>query len=92
MSKTHQITLYSKPGCHLCEVAKEALISLGDEFEVVLEEVNILDDPEAYEKYKYTIPVMVVDKNIVLETRIDAKKLRRALGEGYGPNYRIVKH
>lgn len=51
----------------------------------MLDEVDITKDPEAYELYKYTIPVMVVDQKIKLEARIDAQKLRRALGEGYGP-------
>lgn len=61
------------------------LFSLADEFEVVLDEVDITKDPVAFELYKYTIPVMIVDQTIKLEARIDAQKLRRALGEGYGP-------
>ena len=83
--KKHSVTLYSKDGCHLCEHAKEALLSLGKEFEVTLEEVDITTDPALFELYKYTIPVMIVDQRIKLEARIDAQKLRRALGEGYGP-------
>jgi glutaredoxin len=90
-NKSHQITLYSKPGCHLCEDAKEALFSLKDEYEVSLQEVNINDDPAIFEQYKYTIPVMVIDEKIVLEARIDARKLRRAFAEGYGPTYRIIR-
>jgi glutaredoxin len=83
--KQHTITLYTKEGCHLCEDAKAALLSLGNEFEVLLEEVDITTDPAAFELYKYTIPVMIVDQQIKLEARIDRQKLRRALGEGYGP-------
>lgn len=81
----HSVTLYSKEGCHLCEEAKEALLSLGDDFEVVLEEVDITTDPVLFEQYKYNIPVMLVDQKVKLELRIDAYKLRRALAEGYGP-------
>lgn len=81
----HTIVLYSKPGCHLCEDAKALLPALEKEFEIALEEVNILDDPALFELYKYTIPVMIVDKHIKLEARIDMKKLRRALTEGFGP-------
>ncbi len=81
----HTITLYSKEGCHLCEDAKAALVSLGDEFNVILEEVDITLDPTLFQQYQYTIPVMIVDQNIKLELRIDAHKLRRALAEGYGP-------
>ncbi len=90
MTKTHKITLYTKPGCHLCEDAKAALDSLRSEFEVNLEEVNINENPALFEKYQYLIPVMLVDEKIVLEVRIDARKLRRALQGGYGPTYRII--
>jgi glutaredoxin len=85
INNLHTITLYSKEGCHLCEDAREALFSLEDEFEVTLEEVDITTDSALFEKYKWTIPVMIVDNRIVLESRIDARKIYRALAEGYGP-------
>lgn len=61
------------------------LFSLGDEFDIQFEEVDILSDPDLYERYKYVIPVMIIDGKVKLEARIDAQKLRRALAEGYGP-------
>ena len=85
----HKIILYSKEGCHLCEDAKEALFELADDFEIELEEVDITTDRVLFEKYKYTIPVMVVDGSIVLEARIDARKIYRALAEGYGPKLKV---
>lgn len=83
----HKVILYSKPGCHLCEHAKAALNTLTSEFNIELSEVDITDDPELFELYQYTIPVMIVDNQIVLEARIDAKKIRRAISEGFGPKY-----
>ena len=91
MSKMHHITLYNKPGCHLCEVAKAALHALDEQFQVELEEINILNEPGSFERYKYSIPVMVIDGKTVIETHIDERKLRRALAEGYGPVYKPVK-
>ncbi len=85
----HKITLYSKEGCHLCENAREALFELEDDFEIELEEVDITTDSALFEKYKYVIPVMVVDDSIVLEARIDARKIYRALVEGYGPKLKV---
>ncbi len=85
IQKYHTVTLYSKEGCHLCEQAKEALFALGDEFDVVLDEIDITTDPALFELYRYTIPVMIVDEQVKLEARIDEYKLRRALVEGYGP-------
>ncbi|NWJ45115.1 MAG: glutaredoxin family protein [Chloroflexi bacterium] len=91
MKNSHKIVLYSKPGCHLCEDAKEALNSLSGEFDFILEEFDINEDSTLYERYKYTIPVMVVDGKIELEARINASKIRRAFNDGYGPTYRILK-
>jgi glutaredoxin len=85
MQEKHSIILYSKPGCHLCEDAKAALATLAPYFVFSLEERDITQDALAFEKYRYTIPVMQIDGKIQLEARIDANKLQRALGEGYGP-------
>jgi glutaredoxin len=86
MDKTrHKVIIFSKEGCHLCEHAKAALMTLAPEFDFALEEVDITTDPDIFEQYQYTIPVMQINNRIVLETRIDAKKIRRAFAEGYGP-------
>jgi glutaredoxin len=69
----------------LCENAKAVLFSLEAEFDIEFEEVDILTDSQLFERYKYTIPVMIIDGQIILEARIDETKLRRALDEGYGP-------
>jgi glutaredoxin len=85
MATKHKVVIYSKEGCHLCEHAKAALVTLSPEFEFSLEEVDITTDTVLFDKYQYTIPVMHIDDTIVLESRIDAKKIRRAFAEGYGP-------
>lgn len=61
------------------------LFSLEDEFDIVFEEVDILSDPNLYERFKFVIPVMIIDEKVKLMARIDVQKLRRALAEGYGP-------
>jgi len=35
------VTLYSRPGCHLCEAAKAAIHPLLEEFGATLHEINI---------------------------------------------------
>ncbi len=71
----------------MCENAKAVLFSLGDEFDIEFEEVDILTDSILFELYKYTIPVLIIDKTIKLEARITEQKLRKALAEGYGPRF-----
>ena len=60
MSKPHVI-VYSRPGCHLCDEAKAAILSAGCSDEFVLEEINIESDEELLRKYKYDIPVISID-------------------------------
>jgi glutaredoxin len=70
-----QITIYSKPDCHLCDDAKAILKKLGVDFK----EINIQEEPEAYEKYKWEIPVIFIDDVKVVKGRVDEGKLRKAL-------------
>ena len=60
MSKAHVI-IYSRPGCHLCEEAKAAILRAGCSDEFTLEEVNIESDEDLLRKYKYDIPVIAID-------------------------------
>ena len=60
MSKPHVI-IYSRPGCHLCDEAKAAIMGAGCCDSFTLEEINIESDEELLRKYKYDIPVIVID-------------------------------
>ena len=60
MSKPHVI-VYSRPGCHLCDEAKAAILSAGCSDDFVLEEINIESDEELLTKYKYDIPVISIN-------------------------------
>lgn len=60
MSKPHVI-VYSRPGCHLCDEAKAAILSAGCSDDFVLEEINIESDEELLRKYKYDIPVISIN-------------------------------
>jgi glutaredoxin len=60
MSKVHVI-IYSRPGCHLCDEAKAAILSAGCTDLFTLEEVNIESDDELLRKYKYDIPVIAIN-------------------------------
>ena len=60
MPKRHVI-IYSRPGCHLCDEAKMAIQSAGCSEHFTLEEINIESDEELLRKYKYDIPVVMID-------------------------------
>lgn len=73
MSKPHVI-IYSRPGCHLCDQAKEAILSAGCSDHFTLEEVNIESDEELLRKYKYDIPVIAIDGVESFIHRVDPKE------------------
>lgn len=78
----HRILLYSKPGCHLCEIAHQLLLGLHREFELTIQELDISQDPSLYVKYWDKIPVIVVDDHTVLAAPIRVADVRAALSGG----------
>lgn len=73
------LTIYSKKNCHLCDIAKETLLRLRQEFPFSLTEIDIEKDRRAYEKYKYLIPVIEIDGEKVFNYRINEDELKRLL-------------
>jgi len=56
-TKTMQLILYSKPGCHLCEGLLEKLEAIAD-FQFDLEVRDITTQEAWFEAYQYEIPVL----------------------------------
>jgi len=78
MSKVH-VVIYSRPGCHLCDEAKAAILSAGCSDQFVLEEIDIESDEELLRKYKYDIPVILIDGIESFIHRVDPNEFRSAL-------------
>ena len=70
------VTLYGKPGCHLCDEARAALASL----EVAVNEVDVSVDPRLHAEYGERIPVVEVDGMEVAQFVVDVSAVRAALG------------
>jgi glutaredoxin len=78
-----RLTLYSKPGCHLCDEAKnkvERLRARG--YELSIEERDITADPELFERYRYAIPVVELPDGRSLEAPISEYKLEKLINAG----------
>jgi predicted thioredoxin/glutaredoxin len=71
-----QWTVYTRPGCSLCEQMLEDLAAaLGvDEAARVLV-VDIETDPELTRKYALSIPVLAADGEFVCAYRLDMERL-----------------
>lgn len=82
------LTLIGKPGCHLCDVARDVVTSVVAELAVVpsapsisVEEISIYDDPQLLHKYVDEIPVLLLNGRVHTIWRVDPGRLRTALLE-----------
>ncbi|GAB3801844.1 glutaredoxin family protein [Humibacter antri] len=80
-----QLTLIGKPGCHLCDDARQAISdvthALPDASRISLEERSILDEPELFDRYAEEIPVVLIDGRQHTYWRVDKERLTAALIE-----------
>lgn len=77
-----RVTVYGKPGCHLCEDAVEVVARVCDDLGTSYVEVDITTDPELQRRYGEQIPVVLVDGAQHDFWRVDERRLRAALGRG----------
>jgi glutaredoxin len=70
-----QVTFYTKVGCHLCEEARDMLDDVAALTQYELTEIDIRSNPDIFEKYRYRIPVIIIDGEILLEGRINFRDL-----------------
>jgi glutaredoxin len=76
------VTLIGKPGCHLCDVAREVVETVVAELpedSVDVEELSIADDPALYALWWEKIPVVLIDGELHGHWRVSPDRLRAAL-------------
>jgi glutaredoxin len=73
------ITLYTRPGCHLCEQAHEILRTAARSCDVQLRRVNIDADPALVQRYGERVPVAAIDGKDVLVWPFTLGQAQRAL-------------
>jgi glutaredoxin len=73
------VTLYGKPGCHLCDDARTVVARVCSELGEQYAEVDITTDPELVRRFGEEIPVTFVDGSQHDFWRVDAERLARAL-------------
>ncbi len=85
---TAHLTLIGKPGCHLCDDARDLVGSvvakLADDASaptITFAERSILDDAELNALYLEDIPVLLINGKVHNYWRIDPVRLRTALLE-----------
>ncbi|MCU0265330.1 MAG: glutaredoxin family protein [Actinomycetia bacterium] len=75
----HRVTFVTRPGCHLCDIARPIVAEVCGELGVPWEERDITADPELYERWWEQIPVTLVDGAPHDFWAVDRARLRAAL-------------
>lgn len=84
------LTLISKPGCHLCDDARDVVTAVVSELNaaasgaqqaIVVEEKSILDDAALHARFVEEIPVVMINGEVHNYWRIDPVRLKIALVE-----------
>ncbi len=80
------VTLYSRPGCHLCDEMKALVRHTASSLQapIAIDEIDISTDPVLEARYGLEIPVLLVDGRKAAKYRIAEDALRRLLQRAPG--------
>jgi glutaredoxin len=73
------VTLYSRPGCHLCDDARGVLQQLQRRADFALDEVDITTDDELHRRYLERIPVVALEGEELCDYYVDKERLLERL-------------
>lgn len=79
MSGLHQVIVYSRKGCHLCEIVKEQLLKLSRRGTFTWQEVDVDTDRDLQRQYNDQVPVVFIDGRKAFKYRMDEQEFLRKL-------------
>ena len=74
-----KVTVISRTGCHLCEIAIDKINSVKNELKFELEIKLINDLPELEQEYVEQVPVIMIDNKIHDYWRVDIERFTKAI-------------
>jgi glutaredoxin len=75
-----RLTIYSKPGCHLCDEMKAVVRgAIAERSDLSLEEIDISTDPDLLSRYGVEIPVLMIDGRKSAKYRVTRAELMRMI-------------
>ena len=73
------VTIYSRHGCHLCDVMKEEVAQIQTDLEFTIEIIYIDKNTELEEKYGEQVPVILINGEIHDFFKLNETRFRKAL-------------
>jgi glutaredoxin len=81
MSESREVVVYSRKGCHLCEIVKESLSKLERRGGFRWREVDVDSDDELRRKFTDEVPVVFIDGRKAFKYHMDEREfLRKVAG------------
>ena len=77
-----RLTIYSKPGCHLCDEMKSLVLRVVAQHSnepIAVDEIDISSDPDLLDRYGLEIPVLLIDGKKTAKYRVSEEELRRMI-------------
>ena len=81
MPSLHEVVLYSRKNCHLCDQVKSTLARLGKRgsLSFVWKEVDVDSDPELVRQFGEQVPVVFIHGKKAFKYRMDERDFVRVL-------------
>lgn len=74
-----KVTVYSRSGCHLCEIAIDRIKSTMDELKFELDIKLIDNDIKLQEEYGEQVPVILIEGEVHDYWRVDLERFTKAV-------------
>ena len=82
--RTPRVILYARPGCHLCDVARDVVLEVRAGIDFEFEEVDVERDDALELEYGVRVPVVTVGGEERFEVTVDAAELAGLLRASRG--------
>jgi glutaredoxin len=79
MSVSREVLVYTRKGCHLCEIVKESLLKLQRRGGFQWREVDVDADDQLRREYNDQVPVVFIDGRKAFKYRMDEQEFLRKL-------------
>jgi len=76
---THEVIVYSRKGCHLCQIVKETLLKLERRGSFTWREVDVDSDDRLRRQYTDEVPVVFIDGKKAFKYRMAEREFLRRL-------------
>ncbi len=80
-----EIEVFSRPDCHLCDIALEIIANLQQRYPLMLKVTNVETDPQLEEKYGSQVPVVCIGRHTMFKYPFKPAELESEMNRLWNP-------